>query len=109
MYKISKLEAQAECLFQFLGMKPEREYRFDKVRKWRFDFAFPTQKIAVEIEGGTFGKSRHTTGTGYSADCEKYNAAALLGWRVFRFTGKMITVDNFVKVYNLLKQKAGIE
>ena len=34
--------------------------------------------------------SRHTTVGGYAKDCEKYNAAALLGWRVLRYTTGMI-------------------
>jgi hypothetical protein len=29
---------------------------------------------------------RHTSGGGFIKDCEKYNAAALLGWRVLRYT-----------------------
>lgn len=27
---------------------PEREYRFDPERRWRFDFAWPDQMLAVE-------------------------------------------------------------
>jgi len=69
----------------------EREYRFDAMRKWRFDFAWPEQRVAVEIEGGLYGVSRHTTLLGYSADCEKYNRAALNGWRVLRFTAQHLS------------------
>lgn len=66
----------------------EPEYKFHPVRKWLFDFADPITKTAIEIEGGVWGKkkSRHTTGSGFVADCEKYNNAALLGWKVLRFT-----------------------
>lgn len=60
---------------------PEREYRFHPTRKWRFDFAWPALKVAVEIEG----RGRHQTFTGYAADCHKYNEAVALGWRVLRF------------------------
>ena len=82
---------------------PEREYMFAKSigRRWRFDFAWPDSKIAVEIEGGTWtSKSRHTTGKGFMDDCEKYNAAAEMGWRVFRFTTDMVTggVDQIERV-----------
>lgn len=65
---------------------PEREYRFDDKRRWRFDFAWPDRKIAVEVEGGTWGGGRHTTGAGFKADCEKYAAAQLAGWIVLRVT-----------------------
>ena len=72
--------------------EPESEYRFAPPRRWRFDFAYPDQAIAIECEGGTWGKkkSRHTTGSGFDKDCEKYNAAALDGWKVLRFTSSMI-------------------
>lgn len=66
---------------------PVCEHRFCS-RKFRFDYAWPEQKVAVEIEGGTYGrrKARHSTGSGYSADCDKYNLAALGGWLVLRYT-----------------------
>jgi len=63
----------------------EREYRFHPVRKWRFDFADPQRKIAVEVEGGIFTNGRHSRGSGMRSDMEKYNAATMLGWRVLRF------------------------
>lgn len=73
------------------GLKPEREYRFHPSRKWRFDFAWPDVKLALEVEGGTAaGKGRHSHGDGFVRDCQKYNAAALLGWRVLRFTTSMV-------------------
>jgi very-short-patch-repair endonuclease len=62
------------------------EYRFHPTRKWRFDFAWPENKRAMEVEGGVWTGGRHTRGSGFLKDCEKYNAAASLGWRVFRFT-----------------------
>jgi len=64
----------------------ETEYRFHPVRRWRFDIALPEHQIAVEYEGIFSRKSRHTTVTGYSKDCEKYNEAVKLGWRVLRYT-----------------------
>lgn len=73
-----------------LSIDVVREYRFHEKRKWRFDFAIPALKIAVEIEGGTWGKSRHTTGSGFEKDCEKYNSATEFGWRVLRYTSKHV-------------------
>ena len=64
----------------------EPEHRFDPSRKWLFDWAIPTHKVAIEWEGICARKSRHTTLTGYSNDAEKYNKAAILGWIVLRFT-----------------------
>ncbi|MFX3545050.1 hypothetical protein [Ralstonia mannitolilytica] len=64
----------------------EREYRFAAPRRWKFDFANPALMVALEVEGGTWTRGRHTSGKGYAADCEKYSTAAVMGWRVLRFT-----------------------
>lgn len=68
----------------------EPEYKFHPTRKWRFDYAVRTKMIAFEYEGIFSKKSRHTSLKGFSGDCEKYNEAQLLGWKVFRFTAKSI-------------------
>jgi len=68
----------------------QREYRFHPVRKWRFDFAFPDQRLAIEIDGGGWVGGRHSRGYGIESDCDKYNSAVLLGWRILRFTGKHV-------------------
>lgn len=66
--------------------EPVAEFRFHPVRRWRFDWAWPERKVAVEIDGGIWTRGRHTRGAGFLADMEKLNTAALLGWRVLRFT-----------------------
>lgn len=71
-------------------LNPEREYQFHPARRWRFDFAFPGEMVAVEIEGGTWSGGRHTRGSGYLGDIEKYNMASLLGWHIYRFTTEMV-------------------
>lgn len=63
--------------------RPEREFRFCE-RRWRFDYAWPAAKVALEVEGGVFSGGRHTRGAGFVADMEKYNTAVRLGWRVLR-------------------------
>ena len=63
----------------------EAEYRFHPVRRWRFDYAIPEHKIAIEIEGGAFVRGRHTRGVGYLNDMEKYNEATIMGWRILRY------------------------
>lgn len=71
----------------------EREFVFHPTRKWRFDFAWPAVKIAVEIDGGVHdGANRgyHNRKGGFEKDAEKLNEAALLGWRCIRLTGPMI-------------------
>lgn len=68
----------------------EAEYRFHRTRQWRFDLAWPHLRLAVEVEGGIWTGGRHTHPVGFEADCEKYNEAAILGWRVIRVTGRMV-------------------
>lgn len=70
--------------------RPETEHVFCSGRRWRFDFAWPERWLAVEVEGGTWVGGRHVRPQGFEADCEKYNTATLLGWRVLRFTGDMV-------------------
>ena len=64
--------------------EPVTEFRFDSTRRWRFDFAWPDRRLAVEVEGGRWVAGRHTHGDGFARDAEKYNEAALAGWRVIR-------------------------
>lgn len=72
--------------------EPEREYKFLKTRRFRFDFCWRGrgQKVAVELDGGVYSGGRHVTGKGFTSDCEKFNLATLEGWRVLRFTSSML-------------------
>ncbi|TXH46168.1 MAG: hypothetical protein E6Q97_30155 [Desulfurellales bacterium] len=70
-------------------LPPEREFRFHYARKWRFDFAWPSRSVAVEVEGNAWhvrGGGRHMR----DEDLEKYNAAAMAGWRILRFSPGML-------------------
>lgn len=74
---ICKTDLKVECV---------KEFKFHHVRKWRFDYAVPEYKIALEVEGGVWTGGRHTSPKGFLGDIEKYNTATLMGWRVFRTT-----------------------
>ncbi len=87
-------ENAAEKILNFIAKpswKLEREYRFHPTRKWRFDFAYSEQKIAIEIEGGIWSGGRHIHPSGFEADCIKYNTATAMGWKVFRVPPKFIS------------------
>lgn len=75
----------------------DREYRFAPPRRWRFDFAWPDRRIAVEIEGGVWTEGGHTRGAAYVKNLEKYNEAVLAGWRLFRFHEGTIKDGSAVK------------
>jgi hypothetical protein len=66
------------------GIEFTAEVRFDKTRRWRFDFANQDHMIAIEVEGGVWTEGRHTRGKGFMGDMEKYNAAAAAGWTLIR-------------------------
>ena len=70
---------------------PVREYRFDQVRRWRFDLAWPARRVAVELDGGEWlpHGGRHNT----DRDREKLNHAAAQGWRVLRFSGRQLDAE----------------
>jgi very-short-patch-repair endonuclease len=61
------------------------ELRFHPVRLWRFDFAIPSARVAVEVNGGVWTAGRHSRGSGLIKEYEKMRAAGILGWRVLPF------------------------
>ena len=76
-----------------LGLPPPTpQYRFALAigRRWAFDFAWPDQLLAVEVEGGRWLDGRHTRPDGFAADCLKYNCATLFGWRLLRVVPEWI-------------------
>lgn len=117
----SDLEAAFDFQLRVLAPdlpKPEPEWYFAKPRKWRVDRAWPQHKLAVEIEGGTWGtkivcqncgtvvraKKRGGIGrelrrygghnaAGFKKDIEKYNRLAELGWTLLRYSNEDIHGD----------------
>lgn len=87
------------------------EWRFDEHRKWRFDFAFVDQRVAIEVQGGIWAVShgrrcpvckqtptgRHTRGAALKKEWEKLNAAAGQGWRILYCEPRAIGTLKFSK------------
>ena len=71
---------------QFPQAEVVKELQFHPDRKWRFDYAFPSRKIAIEIDGAIWTLGRHNRPRGYLNDMEKLNTAASMGWLVLRFS-----------------------
>lgn len=106
---MSKAEEMLALHLRAEGIPVEREYRFGAIaaggagkglrdrlaksglRDWRFDFAFPGNRLAVEIEGGAWVGGRHTRGAGFAEDLRKYDAAMRLGWTIYRCSPEMVT------------------
>jgi very-short-patch-repair endonuclease len=71
--------------------EPVPEYRFHPRRRWRFDWCFPAEQIAVELDGGQWraGGGRHNT----DRDREKINTAEAMGYHVLRFSHQALRSD----------------
>jgi hypothetical protein len=85
------------------GPELEKEYQFAPPRKWRADYTHHPSHTLIEIEGGIWKQGRHNRPAGFTADCEKYNAAALRGWTVFRLTSDMIDDVHIIPLVSYCK------
>lgn len=101
--KSDKAAAEFKILCVAAGLPlPVREFRFAAPeREWEADFAWPDEKIILEVEGGAWSGGRHTRGSGYLKDMEKYNNATLRGYRLFRCTPSTLCKSATIE---LLKQ-----
>lgn len=96
----SALESKFLTAIQGLP-QPTREHRFHSVRRWRFDFAWLPQKLAVEIHGGAWVSGGHNRAGHQASDNEKSNTAQTMGWRVLVF--------NTVQMKDLAAVRAVVE
>jgi len=77
--------------------EPQREFKFHPYRKWRFDFLWTKEKLAIEINGGNrmavIGKNGKAVAVGRHTkpdDYRKLNEAVILGYSVLQFTPDMV-------------------
>jgi hypothetical protein len=83
--------------------EPVREHSFmAPARRFRFDFAWPGEMVAAEVEGGSWSNGAHTRGRHFESDCVKYSEAAIRGWQVLRFTGDMVKDGRAVQYLSTL-------
>ena len=83
----------------------ETEYKFAEGRRWKFDVAIPSHRLAFECDGGHrwhrgwhIGKKRRELAkrmgrkptSPIEDDYERQNSAIMDGWRLFRFTNEQI-------------------
>lgn len=73
---------------------PVREHRPLPPRRWRLDFAWPSLRVGIEVQGGvrSRGPSGHK-GSGQIRDMEKLNALQTSGWIVLQFPTERIVRD----------------
>jgi very-short-patch-repair endonuclease len=104
-----KPSVKFELLCKAHGLEPTPEWRFCE-RRWRFDFAFVDQRVAVEIDGAVWARGRHQRPKGFISDCDKLNTAQMNGWVVLRFTDEhMKDGDKCIRlVKEALAQRRGM-
>lgn len=80
--------------------KPQPEYKFHAARKWRIDYFFEQDgvKVGMEIEGAIWTNGRHTRGSGFIKDMEKYNEMAAHGIFLIRFPASDLPTMEMVKL-----------
>ena len=130
----SELERSFDTQFRILGQDlptPEDQYRFAPPRQWKFDRAWPSYKVAAELEGiyrGGYAITCHQCGSKvrarkadgspgkvmrlygwhqrysrFKSDKEKYNNAVANGWFVLRFIYDDVHGDPFKMVEMIRK------
>ena len=76
----SKLELALAFQIRAAGLiTPVVEFKAIPARRYRWDFAWPGQKLLVEVQGGIWAKG-----------AEKLNLATLAGYRCITVTGEQI-------------------
>lgn len=106
-----KVESHLEASFlqQWLLLyphhKPTLQHQFHSVIKWRFDFSWPSVKVAVEVHGMGPG---HFSLPGMTRDFNKGRAALILNWRVVYLTSNHLLPENFRPVARDIARLIGI-
>lgn len=101
----SALEVEAARLIAAAGLPtPVRQYPLGEEigRRWRMDFAWPAQRVALEVDGGgiihrkladgriVMVPGRHNSDDGREDDAVRDAFALLTGWLVFRATPRLL-------------------
>jgi very-short-patch-repair endonuclease len=87
------------AVFKTMGIPaPVTELKFHPSRKFRFDYAWPEHRVAVEINGGVWSGGRHTRGAGYLRDMEKINSAQEMGWVVLQYPPNAVDYDQIKRL-----------
>ena len=77
---------------------PATEYVFHDGRRWRFDYAWPEQRVAIEVDGGLFVGGAHVRGARVMKTHEKLNTAATAGCRILYCVPKHSLTDATIEL-----------
>lgn len=104
----TRLEEKFAALWNLCGgpMDYRRNYKFDLPDSgMEFDFAWPSLRFAVEVNGGQYaaGKSGHGSVRGLERDAKKILAAARRGWRLVVLPTSMVTWEGVAQVLEQMR------
>ena len=85
--------------------KPVAEFVFAYPRKWRWDWAWPADGVALEQHGGIWVHGKHSRGAGQLNDFAKWSEGAALGWRIIH-----VVPDHLESsvTFELIRQALGV-
>ena len=108
---MSAAEEELGKQLDLAGIDYVRELVFARPRRFRFDFALTSHRIAIEVEGGGWSGGRHSRGTGFKSDLQKYELAVRSGWTVYRCDPAMVTSGGAMDTIKILIKikEGGIE
>lgn len=89
--KLVALGIVAWCKAAGLPVPVTEHYFARPKREWRFDLAWPSLMLALEIQGGEWHRGgAHGFGKGLQDDCERQCEAVILGWWIMTVTHSQV-------------------
>lgn len=106
----SSLERRFMLKWGLVNGNPDfvRNYRFDLPHsRMELDFAWPSLRIAIEINGGQAlgNRSGHGNWNGLERDAVKQNRCIYLGWTLFLITTSMITDEHLQPIADYIDRQ----
>src|SRR5262249_3281144 len=105
---LASLRGEAKNRAVFLALckqhrlpQPEVEYRISPDRKFRWDFAWPAQRVCLEVQGAVWTGGAHGRGSGIIRDQAKANIAAGRSWLCFYTTPKELCTVQTIEMIRL--------
>jgi hypothetical protein len=91
------------------GFGTDRQFQFAKQLERRFtvDYAWPIQRLLVEVQGGLWIGGAHARGWGVERDCEKAQLMAVLGYTLIPVTEKDIRSGRALELIRLVLERLG--
>ena len=82
------------------------QHPFTERKRMHLDFTLARNpKIAVEIDGGQWQKSGHSSGTGLKRDAEKLALCNQYGITLFRLPTSSVNYDEVMKIFVFVREK----